>query len=395
MRARFAASRDVLFPLLLTLVFLFAPFRVIRFLAAFLFLVNAASSLQSRIAPRLVTAERVEEGPFRVHRFQKFTVRLKVRNLGPLPVGTLLVTDVTGGLHTDDPTCCLMSLGPFETREISYVAEGHERGDYRLGPVSLKAESALGFARWRKAVAAPLDVVVYPAVFSMDLAQRRGLPAGNLKVANRLYEDVTQFRSMREYAPGDELRRINWKASARMGKLYSMEYVPSLYFPVLIALDLTEEDYPLTRRRQLIERAVETAASLVFHFVAAKQQVGLVATGTVAGMASPLSAGIRAGYGHAVGILEILARVRSTEERVDFSHALLAASAGSPAGTRILAVIPPLAEAKADALRGLRRRGHDVEAFVISSSAVREEDTTLRGLVSHSVDELREEILYG
>jgi uncharacterized protein (DUF58 family) len=395
MKARFAPSRDVLFPLLLALVFLFTPFRVIRIFTAFLFLVQTVSFLQSRLAPRFVTVERGEEGPFHVHRFQKFTVRLKVRNLGPFPVGTLLVTESTGGLHTADPVCFLLSLAPYEDREFSYVAEAHERGDFHVGPVELKWEGALGFAHWRKTVEAPLDVVVYPAVFSMNLVQRRGLPAGNLKVANRLYEDVTQFRSLREYTPGDELRRIHWKASARMGRLYSMEYVPSLYFPVLIALDLTEEDYPLTRRRQLIERAVETAASLVFHFVAAKQQVGLIATGTVPGMGSPVSAGIRAGYGHAVSILEILARVRSTEGRDDFAQALVAAATGAPTGTRVLAVIPPLSEEKADALRGLRRRGRDVEAFVISSSAVREEDTMLRGLVSHSVDEYREEIIYG
>jgi len=395
MRRRSSLPRGILFLLLLALGILFAPFRLIRFLAAFLLLVQALSILQSRIGPRLVTVARAEEGPLRVHRFQKFTVRLTVRNLGPFPVGTLRVTDATGGLHTDDPTDFLMGLGPFGSREVSYVAQGHERGDFHLGPVRLQAESALGFAHWEKTIDAPLAVIVYPAVFSMDLVQTRGLPAGNLRVANRLYEDVTQFRSVREYVPGDELKRIHWKASARLGKLCSMEYLPSLYFPVLIALDLTEEDYPLTRRRQLIERAVETAASLVFHFVAAKQQVGLVATGSVSGTGGGVSAGIRAGYGHAVGILEILARVHSTEERADFTGMLLASAMGAPTGTRVLAVVPPLPEEKADALRGLRRRGRDVEAFVVSSSAVREEDTTLRGLVSHSVDELREEILYG
>ena len=124
----------------------------------------------------------------------------------------------------------------------------------------------------------------------------------NIAVLNRLYEDVSRFRSLREYQPGDELRRINWKVSARLGKLHTTEYNPSLYFPILVLLNLCAPDYPLEGRYPHMERAIELAGSLVAYFPGLKQQVGLIAAARIPGEPEPVSVPIRAGTSHGVRI---------------------------------------------------------------------------------------------
>jgi uncharacterized protein (DUF58 family) len=233
---------------------------------------------------------------------------------------------------------------------------------------------------------APVRVIVYPAIFPLTLEHRRGLPAGNLAVLNRLYEDVRRFRSLREYTPGDELRRINWKVSARLGKLHTTEYNPSLYFPVLVLLNLCAPDYPLSGRYPLIERAIELAGSLVVYFAGLKQEVGLAAAARIPGEPGPVAVPIKAGTSHGVRILESLARAHPVDEEMDFAALALGGAASSglilPTGTRVLAVTPRLSGVRRASLQALTRRGWQLEVFFMASDAAHGE---LAGAVTHSV----------
>ena len=112
----------------------------------------------------------------------------------------------------------------------------------------------------------------------MPCQTNEGLPAGSIRVDNPVYEDVTRYRSLREYLPGDSLRRVNWKASAKTGQLFVMDYLPLLHAPVLILLNLNSGDYPIRHRYHRIERAATLAASLVVHFLSLRQEIGLIAS---------------------------------------------------------------------------------------------------------------------
>jgi len=202
---------------------------------------------------------------------------------------------------------------------------------------------------------------------------------------NRLYEDLTRFRSVREYMPGDELKRINWKVSARQGKLFSMEYVPSIYYPVLVAVNLTDQDYPNSQKQHLVERTIEMAASLVFFFVGLKQQVGLQTTGSIRGEEGHPRAPAKPGYGHAINLLEILARIGTSDGKSDFTERLLAQAI--PTGGKVMVVTPPLKQGQADALLGLRRRGYDLRIFLATTHQMKREDTEVHGIKSFSIRE--------
>ena len=386
--------RAFLFPALLLLFYVFMPLALLRFLFAMYLLFIVLSFLYSALVPRRITVERADDS-VRANRFQRFTVRLVVRNRGIVPVHLLTVKDLKGGLFSEESGSFLLGLGPYESRTLAWEAESHERGDFAAGPVELKGSDPLGLFPWRATVDAKLRVIVYPAVYPVRRAETTGLPAGNLKVTSRIYEDVTNFRSVREYTPGDELRRINWKASARLGRLYTMEYMPSIYFPVLIAVNLTDADYPISHKQQLIERAVEVAASLVFSFVGLRQEVGLVTTGRLPGQPGFPAVPIRAGYAHAVGMLEILARIATSLEQVDVAEYVFRSGIPVRTGTKVFVITPPLREAQVGALLGIRRKGYDTEVIFVSSSSMRREDLTLHGIRSHAVEEMGSELFHG
>ena len=438
MKPRVRWGPDVVVPLLLLFIVLFAPPPLMRAFAAGLLAIRLLAfgyllTVRNGVA--------VSRGEALVHanRFAPFTCTLKVRNRTPLPIHFLTVADRIGSFAARRPAQFVTGLGPWEQRTFSYELEGRERGEFHLGPVDLVGTDPFGFFPWRTQAPSHQQVIVYPDIFALDLHHKRGLPSGSLTVLNKLYEDVTRYRSLREYQPGDEPKRINWKASARMGALFSMEYVPSIYFPVLVLLNLTTNDYPLAQRAHLVERAVETAASLVFYFVGIGQEVGLASSGLIgrqagapaaapaassavpagaselddavpssgrpAGSAAPLPAPgsatytaeqVRAGYAHAAHLLEQLARIKPAGEGAGNFVDIVQRGAVSVAnGTRVVVVTPPLIEAQRAALLALRRRGYDVEVFLVSTHRARREDLAVEGLTSHTVGGYGRDLIRG
>ncbi len=422
MRPRLRWAPDVLVPLLLLLVVLFAPPPLMRIFAAGLLAIRVLAYGYLLVVRAGISVRRGEP-LVHANRFSPFTCTLTVRNRTPLPIHFLTVADRIGSFAARQPAQFVVGLGPWEERTFSYELEGRERGEYHLGPVDLVGTDPFGFFPWHTQAPSPQRVIVYPDIFALDLQHKRGLPSGSLKVLNRLYEDVTRYRSLREYQPGDEPRRINWKASARMGALFSMEYVPSIYFPVLVLLNLTADDYPLAQRSHLVERAIETAASLAFYFVGIGQEVGLASSGLIGhgsgvptvppapsdaeapGDATaardqprnPASAfrtpaawytaePVRAGYAHAAHLLEQLARISPAGEGAgNFVDIVQRGGVAVANGTRIVVVTPPLSGAQRAALLALRRRGYDVEIFLVSTHRARQEDLVVEGLTSHAV----------
>ena len=377
---------DIAVFLLYALVFLLSPLRALRVIALFFFGVHLLTVLPALLVPRALAVIR-GDSVLRLNRLQRLTVTLEIRNRWPLPLRSVLVTDRAGGLFPDAPPVFDIALRPRESRVVSWTAEARERGEFTVSPVMLEGPGPLGLRRWSSNVPAPLRVIVYPAVFSLGLEHKRGLPAGNIAVLNRLYEDVSRFRSLREYAPGDELRRINWKVSARLGRLHTTEYLPSLYFPVLVLLNLCSADYPLSMRHHLMERAIEVAASLVVYFAGIKQEVGLAATALIPGQPGFLTVPIRPGNSHGVRILESLALARPCDEQSDFVALLQGPAAGIAlrTGTRILAVTPPLSGERRAELRSLARRGWPLEAFYIGSAEKGEGEAETPGVTAHTI----------
>jgi uncharacterized protein (DUF58 family) len=379
--------------LFLLVIVVFFSSQILQLLALVYLAVFALSFLYYWIASRYVVVRR-KEMVLRAYRLEPMEITLIIENRSPLPIQSLSLVDMPNYFFASEPGKFLLHLRPWGKQTLSYHLTSQNRGEYAIGPVVLRGSDPLGFFPWKKQYGEVQRLIVYPEVAPVDLPVRTGLPAGSIRVESRIYEDVTQYRSLREYLPGDDFRRICWKVSARTGRLYSVDYLPTLYAPVLILLNLNREDYPARYRYHWVERAAVLAASLVVHFLTLKQEVGFLACASFKHGVGIPAAEIRGTHGHGMTILEMLARMDVSTQDMDFTRLLADSGMDIPVQTRLQVITPRLTPAEWALLRGLKKRGCTVELYLIGVSNLRQPESLSREFAVYNVSDYGRELFH-
>jgi uncharacterized protein (DUF58 family) len=86
-----------------------------------------------------------------------------------------------------------------------------------------------------------------------------------------------EFDEVREYAPGDEIRSIDWNVTARMGRPFIKRYVEERELTVLLIVDLSASGDFGSRAQRKNEVAAELCALLSFSAIRNNDKVGLIA----------------------------------------------------------------------------------------------------------------------
>ncbi|AFK19729.2 DUF58 domain-containing protein [Haloferax mediterranei ATCC 33500] len=103
----------------------------------------------------------------------------------------------------------------------SYDVTYRARGPATIGPVTIVAHDLLSLFSKSFTVGETTEVLVFPRVRSLTATARRNLSA---LVTRQLTDDRDEFDRLREYVPGDSLRDIHWKSSAKSGDLVVKAY---------------------------------------------------------------------------------------------------------------------------------------------------------------------------
>ena len=166
----------------------------------------------------------------------------------------------------------LLVLPPgVETRDEQLFVPAH-RGKAHAGLLHLRVRGPWGLA-WRQGKRdLPWDVIVYP---SLKMAALRALPAQTQRRRDAGFRNMRRigegrlFESIKEWVPGDEIRSIDWKATARRGKLMSRQYEDERRQQVMMVIDagrlLTAEIDGRPRLEAAIDAALDLAHSAVQH----------------------------------------------------------------------------------------------------------------------------------
>jgi uncharacterized protein (DUF58 family) len=363
----------------LFIVFLFTSFYVVQFIALFLVLIIIASKIYSDYLIRNLRVKRRDK-ELRAFRYAWTQVEILVENHGRLPAYMLALNDSPGGLAVFRNIRGLCTLRANSRLVITWHGYCAERGVYTLGPVIVRGCDPLGLFPFHLSYPETTTLFVYPAPAFANIKSPGGIPLGTLLTPNTLYEDLTRCRSLRPYHIGDEPRRINWKASARVGAvrgaegsgLMVNEYEATISFPVFIFLNIARLDYGLRRRDLYMERSIEVAAALCLMASRQRQALGIT-------VYSPQSTSIIAPSTFTlVPILERLAAVKhgspepsSTESGVSSAAAvLLERGKYLPYGTRLLYVGPDLGDEAYRGLNTLKRYHLSLEYLIIDEKTV-------------------------
>jgi uncharacterized protein (DUF58 family) len=166
-----------------------------------------------------------------------------------------------------------------------------QRGYYRLGPARLRSGDGFGLFTSQREEADTTGIVVYPRTLSLsDLGLPAARPVGERKGRQRIFEDPLRIAGVRDYQPGDPIRRIDWKATARRGQIQSRVYEPSTTQQLIVALNVDTLEHPWQGYvPELLEASIVVAASIVRWAYEARYAVGLLASGSLPGSDRPMN----------------------------------------------------------------------------------------------------------
>ena len=210
-------------------------------------------------------------------------VLLTVQNASRLPTGALLVEDAVAE-SLGQPTRVVLDRMPHRSQRIvRYPIHGLRRGRADVGPLRVAVLDAFGMARHDRAVAGGAEVLVVPRIVPLGHGSGTVSPGGrgdaNLRTtASRGDEDLLP----REHRPGDDMRRIHWRATARYGELMVRREEQVHDRGVLVILDDRLEGHEGGGAESTFEWAVSASASIALHYLRHGWRVAVAtSTGTL------------------------------------------------------------------------------------------------------------------
>ncbi|MEM7250236.1 MAG: DUF58 domain-containing protein [Pseudomonadota bacterium] len=332
-------------------------------------------SLYEVVAERHPSAAEVPEGDI-------FTLTFVLENRKPFPVTRIRLTeylpdglelvnrdDLVGELIGHTTINETISLSANERVRIHRRVAAMKRGRYRLGPTFIDSGDPFGFFQSkRKERDTRQELLVYPRIHSMPsvaLPFRDG--AGRRPSPLTWREDPTRPNGVREYIPGDPMKRLDWGAFARRGEPFTRTYDTELVENLIVAVECGTSEAAWRFDPERLE-AVASAGATVAKFAIDRQlKVGVIANGVPPSASTPNYLAANTGMGHLKRILAVLASIQSIPMRpLDLMLADRFRRASSEPIALVL-VAARISPAIARLLGRLRRQGVSVSVMYLGA----------------------------
>lgn len=301
---------------------------------------------------------------------EALVLRYALRNRSRLPQFSLVLTETwgpgDGGWRKTGPiaerprrlkglpTGWVLHVGPRQPSQAETVCWPLLRGDLRLQRLVVSSSFPFGIIRRRVVYEQSTAVLIYPQLYRLpkSVVHRAVQTDAGTGRQNDRGGGREEFLGLRGYRSGDPIRRIDWKRTARTGRLVSREYSLPMPPRAMILLDLsrpfTLDGLPPThgdaataeQRRNQEERAISLAASLICDAYRHGYRVGLAVNGPPSPLLPPHHS-----LPHRVRLLETLARL----DLDSYDHAI------DPVVTRPTVIVVPGRGQQAKANRDTRR----------------------------------------
>lgn len=242
---------------------------------------------------------------------QPARVSLTLTNEGRTPSGVLLLEDHVPYVLGTRPRFVLEGIGHGWRRHVTYQVRSDVRGRYDIGPMSVRVGDPFGFVELGRAFRTTVPLTVTPRTVVLPTIPLGGAWTGSGDNRPRAFatgsaEDVT----VREYRRGDDLRRVHWRSSARMGELMVRREEQPWQSRATLFLDNRLRSHRGQGIASSLEAAVSAAASIAVHLSQRGFTVRLV---TAAGEERGATWHLRDADLNAAALLEALAVVEASQ----------------------------------------------------------------------------------
>jgi uncharacterized protein (DUF58 family) len=143
-------------------------------------------------------------------------------------------------------------------REVGYPLPTGRRGVHTVGPLRWQQSGSFGFFLREQAKAQQFTLFVHPVTHQVPLGAVLRAQRWDSSTTDAALDGTITFHRLREYVPGDALRLIHWRSSARLDKLVVRHNIDVSLPQTTIILVTDPASYP---EQELFEEAVEIAAS--------------------------------------------------------------------------------------------------------------------------------------
>ncbi len=291
-------------------------------------------------------------------------VESRIRNLTGAALGNLEIHEVLDDriIPEKGTNSTPASIGANQETLVLFEFPSPPRANYQIGPTIVRARDPFGFYLTEKRLSAE-SLSVMPRPERIRGAQLRPRHVGPWPgvIPSKVLGIGTEFYSLREYVPGDDPKRINWKASARYNELIINETEAERVTDIMIVLD-TDVTFFEPTESELFERGIQAAASMASLLLKQGNRVGLVLQGGERGS-------IPAGFGkrHERRILYLLAAAKPGRATVSTSYVMnLLARRMLPSRAQIVIISPLLDPEMKEGVRKLSVAGYSM--LVLSPS---------------------------
>jgi uncharacterized protein (DUF58 family) len=208
---------------------------------------------------RTVTPQLVAAG-------QAARVTLALSNEGRGPNGVLLLEDHVPYVLGTRPRFVLEGIGQGWHESVSYQVRSDIRGRFEIGPMSVRVSDPFGLVELGRTFRTTVPLVVTPRTVLLPQIPLGGAWTGSGDNRPRAFaigsaEDVT----VREYRRGDDLRRVHWRSSARLGELMVRREEQPWQSRATLFLDNRRGSHRGQGIASSLEAAVSAAASVAVH----------------------------------------------------------------------------------------------------------------------------------
>lgn len=215
----------------------------------------------------------------------------------------------------------VLSIRPYvrHVRKLSFVCR--KRGFYQINGLDLVAGNLFLTAELPKSLTSDARLYVYPRPWSSpEFVQAMQMLNGEILSRRHLLEDPFEYRGIREYSPGDSIRDINWKATARTGDWkVNMKNYTALK---ALRLFLNLEDGAILRQEGLLEASISMAAGAAACFLAQGIRTGLYSNGPDILTGEAVCLTPASGISHMENVNRALARICLEEKAPSFVQEL-------------------------------------------------------------------------
>ena len=225
------------------------------------------------------------------------------------------------------------------------------RGVYEIGPLVAITADPLGLMQRDHEVAPRFELLVHPRIEEVsDRPLTRQFEDPPIRPpVSKPFPTGIEFYGMRDYKPGDDLRRIVWRASARMGKLMVREAEQGITDRITIVLDTDRGQHSHEGEySESFETGVSAAASLAARHLRDGYEIRLEAN------RGPITRPVR-GHSGTLPVLDSLARVEMTRDPL--TKVITRLIADPRRDTHNIFITPKLGNHEAAQLRLLLQKG--------------------------------------